>query len=451
MDTFKIFIVEDDIWYSEILAYHLALNPDYEIKKFHTGEDCLDHLHENPSVITLDYTLPDLSGEAVLKKIKTLKPQIPVIMISGQESVEIAVSLWKNGAYDYIVKNDETKDRLWNTIRNVRENVNLVEKVEQLEAEVEKKYNFSNTIIGNSPAIQRTFKLIEKATKADIVVSVTGETGTGKELIAKAIHYNSKRKKKPFVAVNAAAIPKELIESELFGHEKGAFTGAAARRIGKFEEADKGTLFLDEIAEMDINMQAKLLRALQEGEITRIGGTGTVKFDARIIVATHKDLREEVKKGNFREDLYYRLLGLSIELPPLRERDEDILVLSKFFMTEFCKKNKLPKLRFTVEAQDKLMNYPYHGNVRELKAIIDLACVMADNDEIHPDDIRFRGGEEALGELLHQEMTLKQYERKIITHFLNKHNRDIKLVAKKLDIGVSSIYRMIKQEEIKLD
>ena len=444
----KIFIVEDDTWYSEILAYHLSLNPDYEIQKFSSGQACLDHLHENPAAITLDFTLPDLSGEEVLKKIKHRKPAIPVIMISGQESVETVVRLWKHGAYDYIVKNDETKDRLWNAIKNIKENVNLVEKVERLEAEVEQKYNFSNTIIGNSTAIQRTFKLIEKATRADIVVSITGETGTGKELVAKAVHYNSKRKKNTFLAVNTAAIPKELIESELFGYEKGAFTGAATRRIGKFEEADKGTLFLDEIAEMDINMQAKLLRALQEGEITRIGGSGTVKFNTRIIVATHKDLREEVKKGNFREDLYYRLLGLSIELPPLREREGDILILSKFFMGEFCKKNKLPKFKFSTEARDKLMKYPFPGNVRELKAVIELACVMADNSEIQAEDISLRGNGEALGELLHQEMTLKQYERKIIAHYLKKHDRDIKLVASKLDIGVSSIYRMLKQGEL---
>ncbi|MFI5164810.1 MAG: sigma-54-dependent transcriptional regulator, partial [Bacteroidia bacterium] len=307
---FKIFVVEDNEWYCEMLAHHLSLNPDYHVKKFFSGDEILRAIHENPAIVCLDYSLPDKNGSEILKKIKEFNPDIQVIIISGQEDIGVAVKLLKEGAYDYLLKNEETKDMLWNAINNIRQNMDLKKEIIDLKKEVVKKYDFSNIIIGKSNALAKTFQLIEKAAQGKITVSITGETGTGKELVAKAIHYNSERKNKPFVAVNVTAIPKELIESELFGHEKGAFTGANTRRIGKFEEANGGTLFLDEIAEMDISLQSKLLRALQEHEITRVGSNAAIPVDNRIIVATHKDLAEEVKKGNFREDLYYRLLGL---------------------------------------------------------------------------------------------------------------------------------------------
>ena len=243
----KIFIVEDDLWYSSMLDYYLSLNPDYVIQKFDTAKAFLAKLHEKPDVVTLDYSLPDQKGDQLLKQIKEISPDTKVIIISGQEDVKIALDLLKKGAHDYIVKDEDTKDRLWNSIINLRENVELKRELENLKEEVGRKYDFSNAIIGNSPVIQRVFGMMEKAAKTNITVSVTGETGTGKELVAKSIHYNSPRKGQSFVAVNLAAIPKDLIESELFGHEKGAFTGAMARRIGKFEEASKGTLFLDEI------------------------------------------------------------------------------------------------------------------------------------------------------------------------------------------------------------
>src|ERR1700712_3128433 len=317
---FKIFIVEDDTWYGSMLQHYLSLNPEYEIKRFETPGDFFSHLHENPDVVTLDYSLPDCDGSEVLKKIKEHNPDIRVIVISGQEDVATAINLLKNGAFDYIVKDDDTKDRLWNSILHLREINDLKQEVESLKKQVGRKYDFSEMIIGKSDAIKKVFALIEKAAKTNITVSVTGETGSGKEMIAKPIHFNSERHKDPFVAVNVAAIPRELIESELFGHEKGAFTGAVTRRIGKFEEADKGTLFLDEIGELDINLQAKLLRVLQEREITRVGANTVQPINVRIIVATHKNLMDEVKKKTFREDLYYRLIGLPINLPPLRER-----------------------------------------------------------------------------------------------------------------------------------
>jgi DNA-binding NtrC family response regulator len=445
--TLKIFIVEDDEWYSEFLLYHLTLNPDYEVTKFKTAKTFLNHLHENPDVVTLDYSLPDSNGAEVLKKIKDYNSDIQVVVVSGQDDVYTAIGLLKQGAYDYIVKNEDARNRILSVINNIRENINLKEEISILKQEINKKYDYSNSIIGASTAIKKTFALIEKACGSKITVSITGETGTGKELVAKAIHHNSERKNKNFVAVNITAIPKDLIEAELFGHEKGAFTGAQNRRIGKFEEANKGTIFLDEIGEMDISLQAKLLRVLQEREITRIGSNQVVPIDVRIIVATHRDLSEEVKKGNFREDLYYRLLGLPITLPPLRDRENDIIVISKHFIEEYAKENGVKKPSLSPEAQKKLLNYEFPGNIRELKAIIELACVMCDENIIKDDNIVFNNTR-SLSDILTKEMTLKDYNNHIVQTYLDKYDSNVLLVAKKLDIGKSTIYRMIQNKEV---
>jgi len=306
--------------------------------------------------------------------------------------------------------------------------------------------NSKKSIIGNSLAIKKVFALLEKAVKTQITVSVTGETGTGKELVAKAVHYNSKRKNRPFIAVNIAAIPHDLIESELFGHEKGAFTSAANRRIGKFEEAEGGTIFLDEIGEMDLSLQSKLLRVLQEKEITRIGSNQTIKLDVRVIVATHRNLAAETKAGKFREDLYYRLLGLPIQLPALRERDQDIILLSRHFLDQFSKENQMTKFKITADAQNKLLKYPFPGNVRELKSVIELAAVMAEGNEVRDQDINFHSvaGNEAL---LLREMTLQEYTYHIIRNYLTKYDDNVLDVARRLDIGKSSIYRYLKEME----
>lgn len=446
--SFKIFVVEDDTWYGSMLEHYLSLNPEYEIKRFENPNDFFAQLHENPDLVTLDYSLPDADGTEVLKKIREHNPDIRVIIISGQEDVATAINLLKNGAFDYIVKDDDTKDRLWNSILHLREIRNLKEEVESLKTQVGRKYDFSQMIIGKSESIEKVFALIEKASKTNITVSITGETGSGKEMVAKAIHYNSDRHKQPFVAVNVAAIPKDLLESELFGHEKGAFTGAATRRIGKFEEADKGTLFLDEIGEMDINLQAKLLRVLQEREITRIGANGVTSINVRIIVATHKNLLDEVKNRNFREDLYYRLIGLPIMLPPLRERGNDIIILAKNFADGFCRENKLEKKTISSEAQQKLLGYPFPGNVRELKSIMELSVVMTDSDTILPEHITLNSSA-SINDLFNRETTLKEFENQIIQHYLDKYNKDVLLVAKKLDVGKSTIYRMIQNGELK--
>jgi len=445
-DPVKIFVVEDDPAYTKFLQYVLSLNPDFEVSCFETGKNCIDNLYQKPSIITLDYTLPDIPGEQVLQEIKSYDSNIQVIIISAQEKIGTAVELLKLGAYDYITKDEETKDRLLNTINNARKNISLVKEIDYLKQEISEKYEFDKSIVGNSAPLKKVFKLLEKAVKTNITVSITGETGTGKELVAKAIHYNSKRKKKPFVAVNIAAIPAELMESELFGHEKGAFTGANTRRIGKFEEAEAGTLFLDEIGEMDLNLQAKLLRVLQERELTRIGGNDIIKLDIRLIVATHRDLAEEVKHGNFREDLYYRLLGLPVHLPPLRERGKDIVILAKFFLQQFAKDNELPALKLAPDTQEKLMNYPYPGNVRELRSIIELAAVMANDNLVEPDDINFNSISKETN-FLFEEMTLRDYTFKIIRYYLDKYDDNVLQVAKKLDIGKSTIYRYLKEME----
>lgn len=445
-DPVKIFAVEDDPAYTKFLKYVLGLNPDFEIEYYTTGKECLSNLHKNPSIITLDYSLPDISGEAVLEQIRNYDPNIDVIIVSGQEKIGTAVDLLKSGAFDYITKDQDTKEKLLGSIRNARNKSSLIKEIDHLKKEITEKYEFEKSIVGNSPALKQVFQLLEKAVTTNISVSISGETGTGKELIAKAIHYNSKRKNKPFMAVNIAAIPTDLMESELFGHEKGAFTGAVSKRIGKFEEAEGGTVFLDEIGEMDPNLQAKLLRVLQEREVVRIGGNQTIKLDVRIITATHRDLAEEVKAGRFREDLYYRLLGMPIHLPPLRERGNDVILIAKFLLDQFAKENGMPKFTLSQEAQSRLLEYPFPGNIRELKSVIELAAVMAENQIIQPHNITF-GNTKQAEYLLNQEMTMQEYMYRIIRHYLNRYDNNVLEVARKLDIGKSSLYRYLKEME----
>ena len=443
MNAYKIFVVEDDPIYAKVLSFHLSQNPDYDIEVFESGKQLLSNIYKNPDLITLDYSLPDMSGLEILNKIKEFNSTLPVIIISGQSDIQTAVNLLKKGAYDYIIKDNEANNRLWNTVKNVREHNKLRKEVESLRKEVGQKYTFTKGIIGNSKEMKRVFAVMEKAIKTNITVSINGETGTGKEVVAKSIHYNSTKSKKPFIVVNVSAIPEELIESEMFGHEKGAFTGADQRRIGKFEQANEGTLFLDEIAEMSLPMQAKLLRVIQERELNRVGGNETIKINTRILIATHRNLLEEVKSGNFREDLYYRLLGLPITLPPLRDRGNDIILLARYFVKEFCKENQLDEISISPKAQEKLLNYPFPGNVRELKAVIELAAVLSIDNAIKEDDISFHKINE-LSDLLSKEMTLEEYNTKIINGFLKKYDNNITEVAKKLNIGKSTIYRMKK-------
>ncbi len=443
----KIFIVEDDVWYGEMLKHHLSHNTDHTVELIDSGRELLSRMKEGPSLITLDFGLPDTDGTELLQKLKKQYPNLPVIVISGQEDVNTAISLLKAGAYDYLVKDEETQERLWHLVNRIDEEKGMREELTSLRKAVGTKYQFDKLIKGNSPAMQRIFDRLKKAASSNITVSVTGETGTGKELVAKAIHFNSSRQKFPFVAINMSAIPSELVESELFGHEKGAFTGAANKRKGKFEEANKGTLFLDEIGDLPASLQAKLLRVLQEREITPLGSNKVVKIDTRVIVATHKDLAEEVRAGNFRQDLYYRLLGLPIQLPPLRDRDQDILLLAKFFADNACKENGIDPLELSAGLKSKLMDYPFPGNIRELKAVMELAVVLCDGKGISENDLNF-ASPGPLTELFQGDLTLKEYNRKIIAYFLDKYDNDVQKVAKKLDIGKSTIYNMKKAGEL---
>jgi DNA-binding NtrC family response regulator len=445
-DPIKIFVVEDDPTYTQFLRYVLSLNPDFETEFYASGKDCIDNLYKQPSVITLDYTLPDLPGEKVLKAVREFNPDISVIIISAQDKIGTAVELLKTGAFDYITKDEEAKNRILNSIKNARNKTTLIREIGRLQQEISVKYDFEKSIIGSSTSIQKVFQNIERAVKTLITVSISGETGTGKELVAKAIHFNSKRKNKPFIAVNVAAIPKNLIETELFGHEKGAFTGALQRRIGKFEEAEGGTLFLDEIGEMDISLQAKLLRVLQEKELTRIGSNQVQKLDVRIVVATHRNLVDDVRSKSFREDLYYRLLGLPIHLPPLRERGQDIILIGKHFLDQFTRENQMPKMKIGDDARKKLLGYSFPGNVRELKAIIELAAVLSDGQELKAEDISFNS-QIHTDNFMQKEMTLQAYTYHIIRSFLKKYDDNVLEVASRLDIGKSSIYRYLKEME----
>jgi two-component system, NtrC family, response regulator AtoC len=384
----KIFVVEDDQFLGSLIKKTLENSDQVDVSHFLTPEECLSNLHQNPDIITIDYLLPGMNGIELLEKIKNYNDRIQCIIVSGQEKLDVVIETYRKGAVDYIIKNDNTLVNLENSVKSLCQNVFLVQENEKLKDLVIDRNKYTN-ILGNSGPVMRVLRLIQKVEKSNIMVLVTGQSGTGKELVARAIHYNSPRGRKPFVTVNMGAIPEDLIESELFGHEKGAFTDARDKRIGKFEEANGGTIFLDEIGEMDLLMQTKLLRVLQEKEVTRIGSNKAIKLDVRVIAATNRNLVTEVKEGRFREDLFYRLQGFLIHLPPLLERGDDVVLLSKNFLTDFCKENQIQQISLSKEAIKFLMDYKWPGNVRELKAVIERAAIMAENNTILPEDLVF--------------------------------------------------------------
>jgi two-component system, NtrC family, response regulator AtoC len=384
----RIFIIEDDMMVATLMKQALSKNDKYEIHHFMNAEDCINNLHLNPDIVTIDYNLPGMDGLSLMDKVRLYNQHIMVVICSGQESVEVVVTCYRKGANDYILKTENMIADVENSVNNLAMNVTLRKEVEVLKDQIIDRNKYSN-IIGNSNAILRTLRLIQKVEKNNMMVLITGQSGTGKELVAKALHYNSDRARKPFVIVNMGAIPDELVESELFGHEKGAFTDARDKRIGKFEEADGGTIFLDEIGEMDMGLQSKLLRVLQEKEVTRIGSNKIMKLDFRLIAATNKNLQQEVKEGRFREDLFYRLQGFLIHLSPLKDRGDDIILLAKHFLSGFCTLNKLPQFNISKEACKFMLDYAWPGNIRELKAIVERAALMAENNTISLDDLTF--------------------------------------------------------------
>ena len=450
MEKLQIIIAEDDNWYAEYISHHLVIETKHNITRVSSAAEIFKLLDTKPDLITLDYNLPDLKGDETLARIKRESKETEVIIVSAQENVDTAVKMMNNGAFDYIVKNNEAKYRIIQSLSNLQKTRSLKTKINHLQAEVESKYNVSNSIVGQSPALKSVFKYIEKASNSLINVSITGETGTGKELVAKAIHFNSNRSKKPFIAVNLSSLPETLIESELFGHVKGAFTGAISDRKGKFEEANGGTIFLDEIGEISLNVQVKILRVIQERMLTQLGSNKLKEIDCRIVCATNKDLSVLVQKGLFREDLYYRLMGLPIHLPKLIERDNDVLILAKHFVSTYCNLNQVPPITINEEAKTKLNRYRFPGNIRELKSIMELACVMTDSNQIHANDIVF-SKRHGVDDIINSNATLKEINEQLIMRLLSNNNNNVLLVAEQLNIGKSTIYRLLKEAKIETD
>ena len=383
----RLFIIEDDMMVATLMKQSLN-KYDHEITHFSSAEECMSNLHLNPDIVTVDYNLPGMNGLDLMDRIKTYNSAIMVVLVSGQETLDVVIDAYKRGASEYIIKNDNLFVNLEHAVKNLSMNVVLKKEVEFLRDQVIDRHKYAN-ILGNSTPVVRVLKLIQKVEKSNIMVLVTGQSGTGKELVAKALHYNSPRARKPFVTVNMGAIPEDLVESELFGHEKGAFTDARDKRIGKFEEANEGTIFLDEIGEMNLQLQTKLLRVLQEKEITRIGSNKIIKLDFRMIAATNRNLANEVKEGRFREDLFYRIQGFLIHLPPLKERGDDVILLAKSFLTEFCKSNKMEQVQLSKEAVQFMLKYDWPGNIRELKAVMERAALLCENHTIQTEDLMF--------------------------------------------------------------
>jgi DNA-binding NtrC family response regulator len=384
----KVFIIEDDPIVTSVIKQSLIVNANCEIFTFENAHDSLNNLHLNPDIVILDYNLPDEDGFSVMAKIKSYSQTIQVIICSGQEKADVVLKCLNNGANGYVFKDEMMIEYIRRSVNTLAENSTLRKEVELLKDQIIDRNKYSN-IIGNSREVLKVLRLIQKVEKNNMTVLVTGQSGTGKELVAKALHYNSNRSRKPFVIVNMGAIPTDLVESELFGHEKGAFTDAREKRIGKFEEADGGTIFLDEIGEMDLSLQTKLLRVLQEKEVTRIGSNKIMKLDFRLIAATNKNMLHEVKEGRFREDLFYRLQGFLIHLPPLKERGDDILLLGKSFLNDFCKENRIPLVTLSKDACSFMLDYDWPGNIRELKAVIERAALMAEDNIITVEDLTF--------------------------------------------------------------
>lgn len=376
----EILIVDDDKNFVKMIEYNLA-KEGYSVDRAYNGPDAIKKINGHmPDLVLLDLKMPGMDGMETLKQIKDMDGNVPVVMVSGAGDVQTVVDAMKMGAYDYITKPLKPEEVVV-TARNALNSRILVNEVNSLKTELKDKYKFDN-ILGNSGKIKIVFKMIENALNSSVTVLIQGESGTGKELVARAIHYNGSRKDGPFVVVNCAAIPETLLESELFGYERGAFTGALDRRMGKFEQADRGTIFMDEIGEMSPQTQAKVLRVLESKEFQRLGGNEKVKVDVRIISATNKDLGKEVHDNKFREDLYYRLAVFPIVLPPLRERKEDIPLLAEHFMNVYSKATEKNIRHISKEAMDLLIQYSWPGNIRELENVIERAIVLCEGDTI---------------------------------------------------------------------
>lgn len=454
-----IFIVDDEESILKMLTHWCKTQWGYNVKTFTNGNDVLAALNENPDLILLDIMLPDINGNDVLRSVKIKYPSLPVIMLSAQGSVEVALESIRLGAFDYFPKPID-KNRLEPAIRNAIKNFDLERELENLKENLKKEFSFDN-IVSADNKMQEAFKMVSKVLDNDITVLITGESGTGKELIARAIHFNGKRKNAPFVVVNCASIPRELLESELFGHEKGSFTGAHQRKIGKFELAKGGTIFLDEIGEMEMSLQAKILRVIQQKEFERIGGNEVIKSDVRIISATNRDLKLAVESKLFREDLFYRLSSFPIHIPPLRERRKDIVVLIDHFLKHFNEKLGKKIKSISKPALKILYDYDWPGNVRELENTIERCVILSDGEVIDVDVLPSNiitqmktGGVVNTVKIFDDNSPVIPFEKlkeEAIKHALKVTENNIVEAARKLKIGRATLYRLMDKYKIESD
>ncbi len=452
MQKKKIMVVDDDKNTRRLIEDVLNKTLQYSVVQISNGEACLKKLEEEDvDLVLLDLQMPGIDGLETLKLIREKQKQLPVVIMTAHGTIEKAVATMKMGSYDFLTK-PFASERLKVTVKNALEASALETEVLTLRSELKERYCFEN-IVGQSGVMQEVFRAVEKIVDSDVTVLIQGESGTGKELIARAIHnHSSNRKSRPFVAVNCTALPESLLESELFGHEKGAFTGAISRRVGKFEQADGGTVFLDEIGEMSLSTQAKILRVLQEREFERVGGNELVRVNIRLISATNKKLDEEVHKGTFREDLFYRVSVFPIKLPPLRDRKEDIPLLCAHFFRRYGDREKKEITGITPEAIKVLMGYHWPGNVRELENAIERAVVIANTLDITIEDLPPHIVTIGKDEMVDQDGTLPQWIEKLEVEVLRKtlleFEGNITQAARKLGIGRATIYRKAKKHNL---
>jgi two-component system nitrogen regulation response regulator NtrX len=448
-----VLVVDDEEKVLFLLSDALA-EEEFKVKTTTSAAEALEILKKEPiDAVLLDLVMPQIDGIQALPAIKKIKPHVPVVMLSGHGTIETAVKTLKLGAHDFLEKTVNT-NRILVTLENA---------IRRSELEQEKRYLLKTVqeehpMIGGSDAINKVLHMIGKMAPIDSPVLITGENGTGKELVARALHFNSQRAGKPFVPVNASAISEGVMESELFGHEKGAFTDAKTSRAGLFEQAHTGTLFLDEISEMPLKLQPKLLRAIESQEIQRVGGTTRKKVDVRIIAAANQDLAKAVKEGRFRRDLYHRIEVLTIKVPPLRERKEDIPLLVNYFVQKHSRRTKIPIIPFHPHAMELLMKYHWPGNIRELRNVVEKARVLSESNEILPGDIRphlepNRKVKESLHlPSAHTEESLAQAmnrtEKEIISFKLHALDWNYEQVMKELDISRATLFNKIKAHGI---
>jgi len=436
----KILIVDDETIVRESLRDWLN-DVGHEVFTAEDGPQALDILEkEKPGIVIADLVMPGMDGIELMKRAKDMLPNVEVIIFTAYGSIPTAISAIREGAYDYIEK-PFCPERVELLIEKLVKHQRLVEENHSLQQKLEERYRFEE-IIAKSPKMQRVIEVIKVIAKSNATILITGDSGTGKELVARAIHSQSHRRGKPFVAVSCAALPESLLESELFGHEKGAFTGAYTQKKGKFEMANRGTLFLDEIGEMSANIQVHLLRVLEEKEFTRVGGNELIKVDVRVISATNKDIKKAVADGEFREDLYYRLNVVSVELPPLKERKEDIPLLAQHFLRKFAAENQKDISGFSPEATNFLLQYEWPGNVRELENAIERAVILAKSSSIEvadlPQENRLLSHSAPLGE------SLRQVEKNHILNIISETGGNHSEAARTLGISRATLYNKIR-------